>query len=237
MLPDLGIEYYIFGSKDSLDTDVLIISPKWAVIEKDSDLIWSIIKENYLIKYPFIDEWKPNFISIVGGFVTDSISSKGSIDSVNNSLYETYSLHEQLFALPIKAKMKRDINAAVLRCLERIFTFYKHSPDNKEYYKSIPTDIKNGTADLNVRLARLNELDLNLTPKFKKGDEVGEYKRIAFLIGQTISLLNGIEIYTKEDLIKHHEDLTDIINRVPINSYVILNEKCKLLASSIRNFK
>jgi hypothetical protein len=58
--------------------------------------------------------------------------------------------------------------------------------------------------------------------EIKKTDSL---KRISFHVGQTISLLENIEIYTKSDLIKEHPELSDYINRIPLNSYENLNNK------------
>src|SRR4051812_9301526 len=97
MLPDLGIEYYIYGSGDSLDTDVLIVHPD-AKSDAQDRCLWCPIRDNFIEQYPEIWSWgEPNMIWIDNGYVTQSIPSKGSPDAVNNSLFETYHLHEQKY--------------------------------------------------------------------------------------------------------------------------------------------
>ena len=235
ILPDLAIEYYVCGSKDSLDTDILLVHPDVTGIEQDKYL-WDPIKSKYCKQYPMICNWKPNLILIENGYVTKSVPSKGNSDGVHNSFFETYHLHFQKFKFPLKEKVLRDVISAIDICLERIFMFYKNSSNQKDYYYSIPVQIINRSANIIERVYWLNNVDLNLPLVLKKGDEIGAYKRIAFNIGHTISLIKGTEVYTKQELVYYHPSLECIIKRIPLESYSVLNDKCKELATCIKDF-
>ncbi len=225
---DIGYKYYRFGSKDSLDIDILIEHPESTGLEKDKDLIKSIKNQ-----YHQIDDWNVNIISIENGEVVKSIPSKGFPDGVNNSLYETYHLHNQKFPFPLTRKLERNIVAAIEKCLTAIFTFYKRTLQN-DFYESIPKEIKNGKASMELRLNKLNEIDFNLLPYDDDTKNKNAFKSIAFNIGQTISLINGIEIYTKADLVYLHPELSSIIKRENIGLLEQLNSKKDELIKTIR---
>lgn len=227
-LIDIGYEYYRFGSVDSIDIDILINHPNSTGLENDSQLLKIIKEQNSKVK-----EWNANIIAIENGVVTKSIPSKGAPDGVNNCLYDTYKFHLQKFNFPLKQKLERNRSVAIEKFLSSIFTFYKESIQN-EFYKSIPKNVKNASIPLSERIEYLSKFDFNLKPFESDRDNIEAYKRIAFHLGQTISLLDGVEIYTKQDLIKYHIQLKKIIDRELIDSYNILNEKLNDLINKIK---
>lgn len=225
---DIGCKYYRFGSKDSIDIDILIEHPEATGEEKDIDLITVLKNQNHLTA-----EWNINIISIENRVVVKSIPSKGLPDGVNNSLFETYHLHEQKFPFPLEKKLARNIDVAIEKCLTAIFTFYKRTNQDK-FYKLITKEIKNGEAPMALRLDQLKQIDFNNMPYDDDEKNRNAYKSIAFHIGQTISLIDGIEIYTKENLINNHSELTSIINRENLSSIDSLNHKNVDLTNKIK---
>jgi hypothetical protein len=225
---DIGYKYYRFGSADSIDIDVLVDHPEATGQEKDKDIICALKNQ-----FPRIADWNINIISIENGLVVKSIPSKGSPDGVNNSLYETFHLHEQKYSFPLTQRLERNIDAAIEKCLTAIFTFYKRTNQDK-FYKSIPKEIKNGEATLKDRLDKLNQFDFNLLPYDDDMRNRNAFKSIAFHIGQTLSLINGIEIYTKADLVYLHPELSPIIKRENIGLLERLNSKKDELIKTIR---
>lgn len=226
-MPEIDFDYYRFGSKDSIDIDVLIVHPESSGLESDNQLIKQINKD-----YPITHNWNINIIKIKNGVVINSIPSKGNPDSVNNSLFETYSLHEQKHPFPLKRKVERNKNLAIEKCLVAIFTFYKKT-DHQTFYKSIPKEIKNGKAALVDRLAFLEKIDFNILPFDEEAKNKNAFKSLAFHVGQTISLLDGVEIYTKQKLISFHPDLEYLIKRSSIEETNIINVKLAKLKESI----
>lgn len=228
---DIGYKYYRFGSKDSIDIDILIEHPEATGEEKDKDLISALKNQIHQI----ID-WNVNIISIENGVVVKSIPSKGSPDGVNNSLYETYHLHEQKFPFPLERKLERDIDAAIEKCLTAIFTFYKRTKKD-DFYRTIPKEIKNGTVPLDERLKYLERFDYNNLPYDEDKKNRDALKSIAFHIGQTISLLQGIEIYTKAELVYYHPKLMSFIYRDQCKNSNQLNLALYNLSQILTHFK
>jgi hypothetical protein len=225
---DIGYKYYRFGSEDSVDIDILVDHSLASGEERDKYLITELKNQVHQIT-----DWNINIISIENGLVVKSIPSKGSPDGVNNSLYETYQLHKQKFPFPLERKLERDIDAAIEKCLTALFTFYKRT-NQEEFYKSIPKEIKNGEAQMKIRLEKLNQFDFNLLPYDDDMRNRNAFKSIAFHIGQTISLINGKEIYTKADLVYLHPELSPLIKRDNIGSLERLNSKKDELIKTIR---
>ncbi|MCA6493249.1 MAG: hypothetical protein IM572_11290 [Chitinophagaceae bacterium] len=228
MMIDIGYKYYRFGSADSIDIDILVDHPEATGQEKDKDLI-SALKKQFLQTA----DWNMNIISIENGVVIKSIPSKGSPDGVNNSLFETYRLHEQKFPFPLERKLKRNVDAAIEKCLTAIFTFYKNTR-HQEIYEAIPRQIKKGQAPMEERLRVLQQFSFNNQPYDDDAKNKNAYKSTAFHIGQTISLINGREIYTKADLVYLHPELSPIIKRENIGLLERLNSKKDELIKTIR---
>ncbi|WP_303917917.1 hypothetical protein [Draconibacterium sediminis] len=229
-MAEIDFDYYIFGSEDSIDTDVLIVHPDSKGLESDSQLIKQINET-----YPITRNWNINIIKIEDGVIINSIPSKGNPDSVNNSLFETYNLHEQKHPFPQIRKVKRNKDLAIEKCLVSIFTFYKRTIHH-EFYKTIPKEIKNGKANTKDRLSFLEKIDFNILPYNEDIKNKNAFKSLAFHVGQTISLLNGIEIYTKQKLITHHPDLAAIVSRTDIGERDVIKRKIIILKNSILNY-
>jgi hypothetical protein len=222
---NIGFKYYKFGSQNSLDNDYLIDHPNSTGNENDVSII-RLLKSQFL----FIEDWDINIIKIENGIVINSIPSKGSTDSVNNSLFETYQLHEQKFEFPLKRKLDRNKLEAIRRCVNAILTFYKNT-DQNDFYETVPRKVLKPVKSLVEQLEVLKEYDFDKLPPFiNEAKNVEKFKKIGFHIGQTIALIDDSkEIYTKEELIAYNPDLKDVINRKLNNSYSILNEKLDLL--------
>lgn len=229
-LPDLEYNYYFFGSSDSHDTDVLIEHPDSTSRDID-DKIVAKIKENY----PEIKNWDINIIKIENGIITYSIPSKGLPDSVHNSLFDTYKFHKQKYKFPLTQRVNRNIENTINVCLNKIFIFYKNGLQ-KEYYKNIPKGVKNGEAIIEEQLEHLKDFDFQFRPFEDNKKTLDFYKSITFRIGQTISLIENVEIYTKDNFKQQHPDLSDIIDRKMLVNYSILNTFKNKLFDSIKTY-
>lgn len=217
------MKFYRFGSKNSLDKDYLIDHPNATGTENDKKLIEEIKLEN-----PTMHDWDINIIKIEDEKVICSIPSKGNPDAVHNSLLSTFYLHKQSFKCPLFKVVERDVPSAINKCIDHILTFHKKT-DKNFYNQFARKALKSKSLEEKIEILSLinfNELKLSEDEDTK----IDSLKKITFHIAQTISLLDdNTEIYTKDDLVKEHPELSDIINRIPVNSYNILNLKIKQL--------
>lgn len=222
--------FYVFGSKSSKDWDILFIVDK---LESTIDLNHKKIE--YLtntVKYlvPInCTEVNGNLAVISNGVISKVF--KGTHDEVNNSLYNTYSLHKQYFDLKIDRLLDRDILLKSSRFCRFLLSFYSRT----EYRKDIKLALR---GNLGERLKYLKQLDLATPIVDKKETLTDIYKVIAFQIGQTLLLINNIEVYSKEEVLEHYPSLSNFILRNEIKSDDMneLNRMKNILVDKIELF-
>jgi len=221
---DIGFPYYFFGSPDSLDIDVLIDHPE----------PWDQVIKGLQQRYPAAKEWNISLISIKDDKVVATMPKKGTRDAVHNSLYHTYAHHKdkQVYELPLRAPVPRHLLLAIDGCIRNLLVTVSTS-ELKDFYK------------LNFRPAMragiwADRLDLLLKwpydqPYYKDPTAcIGIYKSLAFDVGQTLSLLDGVELYTKSEVIAAHPELADIIGRKPCDLSLTLKPKIEELYQRIK---
>lgn len=114
--------YYYYGSEDSIDIDILFSIPKSQMpnTQEERKVLVKRIEENF---FNFCGQKvNGNLIVIENGYVIDTIYPKSWIDGVNNSLYETYSLHNQDYPLPLAGKVKRNKLLAIYKTARTIMS-------------------------------------------------------------------------------------------------------------------
>lgn len=178
-----------FGSKDSVDIDLL-----YAVPEIPSPIqakqICSGTAENR------------NLMVVNGGVIVDTY--KGLPDETNNALFATYDLHSQDVPNPVERTVQRIVPLKVLRCSRMILSFVTHTEHRvaaKDALKS------NNLAKRHEVLAGIDFTQLELT--------TDRLKSIAFQLAQTNALIDGIELYSKAELQAHAPTLAPFIARRP----------------------
>ncbi|QPH40094.1 hypothetical protein [Pedobacter endophyticus] len=215
---DIGYPYYFFGSPDSVDIDVMIDHPEASSKEGDS-----MIAHALKLKFPEIGQWNINIIKIRDGIVAESIPNKGPADGVNNSLYHTYRHHEQPFAFPIDRLVLRNRPLAVVKCVNASILWFKNNERHQEYQERLRPALMSGKWSDSIGL--LSELDFE-TPFTNNAVTNGNiYKSLAFNIGQTLALFDGVELYTKGELANYYPELKPLLMRQGINPHAILNGK------------
>ena len=95
------IEYYVHGSKDSIDIDTFFVVDQLSDIKHENKILCDKLSQE--------TNTNGNIITIDRdkGIVTGVY--KGTVDEVNNGLLRTYSLHDQHFPCPIKMTLPRDV--------------------------------------------------------------------------------------------------------------------------------
>ncbi|MFC0780061.1 hypothetical protein [Flavobacterium sp. HJSW_4] len=217
--------YYVYGSDDSTDLDVIIVISKEEMPEKQEDRknkVLALLREYDL-------NWNATFAVIENGRISDTIFTKSWIDSLNNALLETYSLHQQKHELLVTEKHLRNKTLAIYKAVRTVLTMLTRT----EYRTQIRPILK-GIHDFNLKLEALKNIDFVSISQFnqKNTDDIDIWKIIAFYVGQNIALIeNDIEIYTKKKLVHHFKELEPFIYRK-----AILEEDKKVLQNYISHW-
>lgn len=190
------MKYYLFGSENSQDYDVLVECENIPQNINEAHDICKKHNEELSILLPD-KELNCNLITIKDNKIINCF--KGTSDELNNCLYYTYDLHKQVFPNPILSPVERDINEKILRVSRFIITFYSRT--------ELRTEIKAALrGNLLLKLAVLKKIDFVKMTDFPEKKEKKEdiKKVIAFQWGQIFSLLDGYETnsYTKNGIIK-----------------------------------
>ena len=198
-------KYYFYGSEDSLDTDIFI------EVDEIPTNIETSIQYMKQLKKDFELDWNMNMIVIKDGVVIDNIPSKGSKYSLNNSLFITYENHTQAHNNPIKKLLKPNNLLNIYKCVRNILT--QCTRVNKEYRNFIKP--LKGIHPWNNKLISFEKLDFTVIETFNQNyqTDVDTWKSIVFYLGQSLSLLDGIEIYSKKHLLEEHPYFEKFINR------------------------
>ena len=204
--------FYIFGSENSQDYDVIVSVDS---IPQNIDEAHNICKYwNDKLSKIFTD--KPlncNLGVFKNGILVDCF--KGTVDELINCIYYTYDNHKQYYPNPITKPIIRDTNEKILRVARFLITFYSRTNLRPQIKAALRGDLK-------LKLDVLKQIDFTKMMDFPgKKEKVEEsYKVIAFQLGQVISLIDNHEpdSYTKNGIIKNYPDLKNIINRGLISS-------------------
>ena len=200
--------YQIFGSASSIDYDVMVFVDKIPSIEESKHLCDKFNKELYQI---FVDN---NFtIKKVGCNIArlkDGIIvqvHKGTSDECNNSLYTTYHLHRQMFPNQIIRLVPRDVDLKILRTARVLLMFLSRTEKRIEVKSALQSNFLE-------KIKTLETINLSDIKDISKNIEWNSYlKTMSFQLSQTISLMNGIELYTKEELSLEYPELAGMIER------------------------
>ncbi len=235
------LNYQIFGSKDSIDYDILVIVDKIYSIEHSHALIKQLNEYYQLI---YVDKKINCNLGVLANDYTLVDVFKGSVDECNNALYYTYSNHIQPGINLINKVVKRDIELKFKRVARHLLTFF--SRDAK-----LRTEIKDAlrSDDFIKRITVIKKINFNnyINFDFKKNEYAEDiWKVISFQLGQVIELYKGNEIYDKDGIRNLDYIPNNFINRKKLSKmeFCILDnvrkEYIKLSEQLIRtmsNFK
>ena len=224
--------FYLYGSDDSTDKDVIIIVPKKDMPETQEErknMVFFLLKEYNL-------SWNATLAVIENEKILDTIFTKSWIDSLNNALLETYSLHEQKYPLLINEKQVRNKTLAIYKAVHTVLTMLTRT----EYRTQIRPILK-GIHDFNLKLEALSKIDFVSLSEFNQKNTVDAdiWKIIAFYVGQNIALIeNDIEIYTKKKFVSCYPDLEAFIYRktITLNEKTVLQQYVDSWLKMLQNF-
>ena len=201
--------FQIFGSESSQDYDVMVFVNKIPDIFNATSLCE---KNNEELRILFKDQKLPpkklnSNLAVIDNDIIVKVH-KGTVDEVNNSLIDTYSLHHQFFPLQITKRVERDVELKVLRTARVILSFLSRT----EHREMIKLALKK---DFDFKIETLSNIDISKISDFgqKNLSVIDIYKTIAFQLGQALGLLYGKELYTKEAIVNNYPFLSDYIFR------------------------
>jgi len=224
---EIDFPYYFFGSPNSVDIDVMIDHPMAKNLHIDKQIVAEL-----KATYPAIETWDINLVRIANDQIV--YAQKGLADCCHNSLYKTAGFHSQNFEIPLKVPVKRNLPLAVADCVVTLLMATKKKPHKEFYEKEVSPALK--SPEWAVRTSVLATVDFDIPFNDVVSENSKYLKSLAFDLGQTISLLNGIEIYTKQEVIENHPTLTDLINRVSVrNINEIMQEKIAELLKLLKD--
>jgi len=190
------IARYIHGSEDSTDLDVVYITDILPEFQKC---------KSFCDKNP--DGENRNLAVITDGAISSCY--KGSPDELNNSLLETYSLHEQTDELLVTHKVPRIKPVKYARAIRIILSHLSRS----KYRSEIKAALRGFWTE---RLNTLNSIylpSIDFSELKRTGSPADIKKIIAFQIAQVIGLLSDLEFYTKSKMSETYPVLKQFLYR------------------------
>lgn len=212
----MEMKFNIYGSPSSADCDVMVFVDEMpTTIQSQRELI---VECNNQLQQYFAKNVDCHLAKLSEDG-TISAASDGTIDEVNNSIIDTFYFHTQYFPLFVESRIDRDVELKIKRCVRCILTFFSRT----DLRTNIKFALKDGRVSERLKICK----DINFV-KFtdfgsKNKDAAYIYKTIAFQLIQTILLIKGIEIYTKEDAVKYFPKLSNFINRIDITTHDLIN--------------
>ncbi len=204
----MDYNFQIFGSKSSIDLDVIVFIdeiPSKPHISHELESQFNLEIKNFLKTDKKIN---CNLAVLKNGIISNVF--KGCVDEVNNSLIRTYDLHQQYFPNKIRAFIPRDIDLKILRTGRVLLSLISRT----EYRPVVKLALQK---DFRERVKALYQCDISKLDASSFATKNVAYedfiKVYAFQIGQTLGLLEGEELYTKEEIISSYPELEPYIKR------------------------
>lgn len=197
-------KYQIFGSKSSVDYDMMIFVNTLGTTQESHDLC---LEYDKILGKIFTDKPVNSNLAILENGIIIKVF-KGSFDEVNNALFLTYDNHDQPYHLMVSGLIDRDIHLKMLRTARVLLSFLSRTEHRKEVKFALRSDFK-------VKLETLLKLNLSKINNLGSRNVIWEdyLKIMSFQLGQTLSLMNGKELYTKEIISENFPKLESMLNR------------------------
>lgn len=192
---------FIFhGSSDSLDIDVHLVVPEILPRERAKQICDEC------------DIGNANMIFVEDGKV--AWSYKGSPDECNNGILATYGFHKQIHENPVKHKVDRNVAVKIVKTIRGILGMYSRTESRllvKEALRS---------TDLAFKLNVISHVVHTHGTYFGLSRNSMETEKfLAFHVAQCFLLMQGTEVYTKQEVNRHIPSLAAHINREPKDDY------------------
>jgi hypothetical protein len=195
---DENIKSFVHGSKDSTDIDRLYLFPGT-----------SLPSHKQCVEFVHSSGTEDRNMFVIGteddqdtGYVKECF--KGSADELNNAFFTTYHLHEQTFPLPIRAKINRCVPLKCCNTLLSLLVKVRRSSVRDAVVKALRG------YDFDSRRACLKSINYETLAGQLNPDDI---KFCAFRLGQTLGLVQGKELFTKQEISEYYPDLRALLYR------------------------
>ncbi|KAL0486295.1 hypothetical protein AKO1_001960 [Acrasis kona] len=193
------LPFVVHGSEDSLDRDVIYFIDKLPV---NKQIIHHFVNENTKVENRNLAVLDPNL-----GIIVDCY--KGTPDSLNNQIIDTFYLHKQrLEQCPVKKRITRNIPLKVCRATRQLIGFVAqsihHLPRDSPLYIKYHDAIKKSLKSKNLldRAQCLSTIDFVLL--FENNFQIDIWKSLAFQFAQTKAILmDNMELYSKKTVAEY----------------------------------
>lgn len=196
---DYESSFQVFGSKTSTDWDIMVFVDEIPPNQFDETTLCKAY--NLLLKYKyeqFMDDKPMNCnLAILGDQILKQVY-KGTIDELNNAILHTCNDFCQSFEKVITRKIERNVEIKILRTSRVLLSFLSRTSHRIEIKKALKETIYQ-------QFKTLKEIDFSTIQDLGNSNNFKDYvKTIAFQLGQTCSLIKGIELYTKEEIANYY---------------------------------
>ncbi len=217
----MDFTFQIFGSKTSQDVDAIVFvdsildNPHYALEECK-------VYNKKIAEFLKTDKEINSNLAIVDRGRIQKVL-KGTEDEVNNSLIRTYDLHKQYFPNQVRAFIERDVDLKILRTGRVLLSLISRTEYRPIVKLALQKDYKERVKAL--YLCDISKMDA--TQLLNKNVAWSDFIKVyAFQIGQTLALIDGIELYTKEEISEAYPELELYIKR-DISHDLVALEKWK----------
>ena len=194
--------FIIFGSESSIDIDIAVFVDAIALtITENVERVKAF--EEQLRNSTFRNserELNVNLAVLEGNIITKTF--KGTPDELNNAILDTYNLHTQYHPLLITKRVERDVDMKTVRALRTVLSFFSRIP---EYRTQVKKALK--SKDNHLRFAALQNI-FDAVAYFDLGSKatpMDDFVKVCtFQFAQVLGLIDGIELYTKEAIMKKY---------------------------------
>lgn len=186
--------YYIHGSEDSTDRDIIYVFESLPSFQECKSFCDGQGANN------------GNIVVIKDGIIASAY--KGSIDEVNNGLFHTYKLHKQEFPLLIERTVERDVILKDIKVIRKILSIF-----TRTQFRVTVKEALRGSWQAKISLLKnldYYSIDFDNIQKSNKADLL---KSFAFQLGQAIALHEGVELYTKREIGSYFPELKGYLQR------------------------
>lgn len=207
------LHFQRFGSANSQDIDIMVFVNSLDEDQNENHKVVKELNDFYEKKYYLGKKINCNLCiyNHISGTIVDVF--KGTPDEVNNSLYHTYELHEQVWNNLIFNLVPRIVDYKFIRVSRFILSFFSRVPKLRPQIKAALRGTYQDRLDVLSTIKFIDYEHYDFSIKGEKNEDV--WKVIAFQLGISIALEeSGKEIYTKDDLVFQYPSLFTFINRM-----------------------